>query len=480
MSTPAGKITALPTRYEPLVRVLGDQKAKTTFIPCQDDLERAKRLIASSESAGQGKFCFLEAPSGFGKSTFVHSLETFMSDRVAQVIRLPPPYELKLGEIPGYIARLKASKKFTVVNFDNREAPLFDPPEYQTFLGELNGVLRTRPDVLVYWPVTDNGFASALVALLERVGGRSAFGPDAIQKMVGLRKEQYPQVLEKLLQVANWQLEDAAIDHKEAEALISESASIGEYLEKLHSLIVARFDVEGMGVRFPELIIVVGSDDLKLRETCRSLRRADSFYVEASRLLMYTKRSNVAEWWANRATDLKSALPHVIALLNVQLVSASASTVVHSVLRFGVPDLKALVQGVREDKGNARKIMKASELFRLCQGGGTDYRDFGSNVSPRTLESYRRVQAVSELKHKQINDAVVSMMRDSELHLNGLSLETVLAAGLVSDAAYEGPNGKIALEFHYKTAAESTNNKIAIYVLEKIKVYAINFGLAQR
>ena len=72
------------------------------------------------------------------------------------------------------------------------------------------------------------------------------------------------------------------------------------------------------------------------------------------------------------------------------------------------------------------------------------------------------------------------MMRDSELHLNGLSLETVLAAGLVSDAAYEGPNGKIALEFHYKTAAESTNNKIAIYVLEKIKEYAINFGLAQR
>lgn len=139
MSTPAGKITALPTRYEPLVRVLGDQKAKTTFIPCQDDLERAKRLIASSESAGQGKFCFLEAPSGFGKSTFVHSLETFMSDRVAQVIRLPPPYELKLGEIPGYIARLKASKKFTVVNFDNREAHSSTHQSIRHFWASLTG-----------------------------------------------------------------------------------------------------------------------------------------------------------------------------------------------------------------------------------------------------------------------------------------------------------------------------------------------------
>jgi energy-coupling factor transporter ATP-binding protein EcfA2 len=130
------------------VRVLGDDKAKTTFIPCEDDLEKAKRLIASSESAGQGKFCFLEAPSGSGKSTFVHSLEIFMSDKVGQVVRLPQPHELKLSDIPGHIAGLKRGKKFTVVNFDNREAPLFNPPEYQTFLGELNGVLRSRR---IYW-----------------------------------------------------------------------------------------------------------------------------------------------------------------------------------------------------------------------------------------------------------------------------------------------------------------------------------------
>jgi energy-coupling factor transporter ATP-binding protein EcfA2 len=480
MTSAIGQITSLPTRYEPLVRVLGDDKAKTTFVPCEEDLERAKRLIASSESAGQGKFCFLEAPSGSGKSTFVHSLEIFMSDKVGEVVRLPPPHELKLSDIPAYIAALKRGKKFTVVNFDNREAPFFNPPEYQTFLGELNGILRSRPDILVYWRVTDKEFAAALVALLEKVGGKSAFGPAAVQTMVGLRKDQYFQVLGKLLQVANWQLEDAAIDRKEAQELVSECQSIGVYLEKLHSLIVSRFDVGGMGVRFPELIVVVGSSDLKLRETCRSLRRADSFYVEASRLLMYTKRSNVAEWWSNRAQDLKSALPHVIALLNVQLVSISASTVVHSVLRFGAADLKSLVQGVREDKGNARKIIKASELYRLCQGGGTDYRDYGSNVSDRTIESYGRIQAASELKHKDINEAVVAMLRDAELDLEKLKLEAVLTPGLQSDASYDGPDGKIALEFHYKTGQESTNNKIAIYVLEKIKEYAINFGLAQR
>ena len=456
------------------------EKAQTTFVPCQDDLQRAKRLVASSESAGQGKICFLAAASGAGKSTFVHSLETFMPDKIGQVVRLPQPHELKLGNVPAYVAALPTITKFTVVNFDNREAPLFNPPEYRTILGELNGVLRSRPDLLVYWPVTDTEFASALVQLLKKVGGLSAFGPDPIHSIAGLRKEQYLLVLEKMLQVANWQLEDAAIDRKEIDEQVHESTSIGEFLEAVHALIVSRFDVGTMGVTFPELVIVVGSSDLKLRETCRSLRRADSFYVEASRLLMYTRRSNVAEWWSNRATDLKSALPHVIALLNVQLVSISASTVVHSALRFGAEELTKLVQGVREDKGNARKIMKVSELYRYCQGGGTDYREYGSNVSQRTLDSYARIQAASELKHKAINNAVMAMMKDAELLLNGVAMETMLTPGLQSDVSYDGPNGKIALEFHYKTGTDATNNKIAIYVLEKIKEYAINFGLAQR
>ena len=62
MAATAEKITALPTRYEPLVRVLGD-KAKTTFVSCKDDLDKAKRLVAATESAGQGKFCFIQAAS---------------------------------------------------------------------------------------------------------------------------------------------------------------------------------------------------------------------------------------------------------------------------------------------------------------------------------------------------------------------------------------------------------------------------------
>ena len=57
---------------------------------------------------------------------------------------------------------------------------------------------------------------------------------------------------------------------------------------------------------------------------------------------------------------------------------------------------------------------------------------------------------------------------------------THLVQGLQSDACYAAEGKTAALEFHHKANSESTSNKIAIYVLEKLKEYAINFGLAER
>ena len=473
------KITGLPTRYEPLVRAFGD-KAKTTFVPSNQDLDAAKRFLTAAESAHQGKLIFIEADSGSGKSTFVHSLEVFLPDKVSSVIRLPPPHELAVVDIPGYLAQLAPSQKFSVVNFDGREAPYFQEAEYQTFLGAMNGVLRSRSDLVVIWPVTDPTFSARLVTLLERVGGRSAFGPTPIHRLHGLPSSQYGQVLEKILQMANWRLEDAAIATTEVDNLIQGAARVGAFLDDLQALISNRFDVGSVGVTFPSLVIAISSSEPKIRETCRSLRRADSFYIEASRLLMYTKKSNVAEWWANRATDLKSALPHVIALLNAQLVSLSASAVVHSVLHFGEPDLLSLVQGVRADRGNARKVVRASELYRFTMDDAVDNREYGSNVKDQTFESYDRLQNVSETRHRALNAAILGMLGDSGAVLSNLAYEATLVTGLQSDACYNDQNGTVALEFHHKARNEANSNKLAIYVLEKLKEYAINFGLARR
>lgn len=480
MQAAAVKITSLPTRYEPLVNAFGE-RAKMTFVSPDEDLEVFKRFLAASESASQGKMLFLHAPSGSGKSTFVHSLEVFFADRVSAVVRLPPPHELQVIDIPAYLAKLSVQSKFTIVNFDGREAPYFNEPEYQTFLGALNGLLRSRRDLLIIWPVTDQDFSAKLISLLEKVGGQSAFGVVPQHALNGISKQRFHQVLEKILQVANWRLEDAAISSTEVDELARNTDRIGVFLDSLHKLITERFDVGEFGVDFPTLVIAISSGDPKIRESVRSLRRADSYYIEASRLLMYTRKSNVAEWWGNRATSLRSALPHVIALFNAQFVSLSASAVVHSTLQSNDTNLKSLVEGVRADKGNARRIMNASELFKFLQGDALDNREYGSNVKDETYKSFDRIQAESETRHRAINSAIISLADDSGATLPDLRYEHTLVDGLQTDVAFRAPNGSwVALEFHHKATSESTQNKIAIYVLEKLKEYAINFGLAER
>ena len=235
-----------------------------------------------------------------------------------------------------------------------------------------------------------------------------------------------------------------------------------------------------MGITFPTLVIAISSGEPKIRETCRSLRRADSFYIEASRLLMYTRKSNVAEWWANRATDLKAALPHVIALFNAQLVSLSASAVVHAVLQSGDEELRKLVDGVRADSGNARKVILSSELVKYVAGEGVDNREYGSSVKDETFQSFARIQAASDRKHRAINKSIMDLLAAAGHAVSGLEFEKQMRSGLQSDVKYVADGVTTAVEFHHKAEAESTNNKIAIYTLEKLKEYAINYGLAAR
>ncbi|WP_157638671.1 hypothetical protein [Burkholderia ubonensis] len=301
-----------------------------------------------------------------------------------------------------------------------------------------------------------------------------------IFKLSGPTKDQFPLVLEKILQIANWTLDDAAISSTEVDALIHDSHSIGAFLDSLQHLIAQRFDIGGLGVSFPTLAIAISSGDAKIRETCRSLRRADSYYIEASRLLMYTKKSNVAEWWQNRSTNLKSALPNVIALFNAQLASMSASSVVHAILQHGNFGLQAAASSIRSDKGNAKRVMTSSELFKFIQGEAVDNREYGSSVGTETYEAFARIQGLSETDHRSINEAILQLAQDTGASLSDLKFEHSLISGLQSDATFESPTGTIAVEFHHKSETESTHNKIAIYILEKLKEYAINFGLAER
>ena len=473
-------ISQLPTRYEPLVSTFGE-RAKTTFVAPEKDIAILKTLIARMESSRQSKIMFLLAPTGSGKTTFIHSLEIFLTDKVTNVDRLPPGHSLSVLEISAYLAALPIKKGITIINFDGREAPAFDEAEYRTFLVQLNAILRMRNDLLILWPVNQREFAEKMVALQEEIGGRSAFGANSIYEMKGLSKPQFKVVLEKILQLANWHLDDAAVSWSEVEKQEQATNSIGSYLDGVQELISERFDTGKIGIIPPEVVFVLSSGLPTIRDVCRNLRRADSYYVEASRLLMYTKRSNVVEWWQERNKELTTALPYIVALLNAQLISVSGSTVVHSVMQYGPTDLSDLLKNAQKNMGNAKKVASSSELYKYSLGQEVDNREYGLTVKGETKDFYAILQSHSKTHHKEINQSVVKLINSTGGKLINPSYEVVvgLDRGLMVDVQCDRVGERVNLEFHHKAESEATNNKVAIYILEKLKEYAINYGLAK-
>lgn len=474
-------IQHLPTRYEGLSGLLGDN-ALSTLIPLDQDLTFLKRFLARAKSSRQGKIQFLLAEPGTGKTSFVESLRIFLGDQVSNIVKLPPEYELSYEEIPKYIAQIAPSSdgRFLVISFDGREALSLTEAVHRNMLVQINSLLRQRPDVLVLWPVTRSDFARQVVSIIEEVGGRSSLGSEPIHKFTGLRPDQFYEALQKLLAVANWSLEDAGVEDDEALALSAVASTMGGFLDSLQELIVERFDVEGIGRTIPTLLFVVTSGSIEIREICRNLRRASSFYLEAARLLMYTRRSNIAEWWQNRNASARTSLAHAIAMFNAQLTSMSAASMVHSVANSTHADLKPLADGVQSNQGAVTNVIRSTELFKYLAGEAIDIAKTGSPIQT-TLDAYARIQARSETHHRALNEILVSAVcgrLEAAPRVEGYEMS--LVQGLQTDVALQMGGDRYAVEFHHKAASESTENKIAIYILTKLQEYAINFGLTSR
>lgn len=474
-------IKALPSRYEPLTRLFGDG-AKTTFVKQEDDLREVARLINQMHSAFQGKlqFVFNVTKSGAGKTTFIQSLDLFLPDLVDSVIRVNNDGGDALSTILTSIRTSVVKERVTIFNLDGHESFIYTDDQYRNFSVQLNALLRNRQDILLLWPVNDLKFAEKIVSILKSVGGNSPFGTHPIYEMRGLSKVQFSSVLEGILKVANWQLEDAALSWDVISEVTKAASNIGEYLDCVQDAIAQRFDVDKIGFEPPQVIFALSSGKPEVREICRNVRRADSFYLEASRLLMYTKRSNVADWWRERNKELKTSLAYVIALFNAQLVSLSGSAVVHAVHNFASEDLNDLISGVKKNLGNAQTVIKSTELYKYSVGEGADTKNYGKAVKDETVDSYYRIQEKSKEKHKEINSAVMQLVEKAGGGFSNIKYESSegLTKGLLVDVVADINYLPCFIEFHHKSELETVDNKVSIYILEKLKEYAINYRIS--
>lgn len=481
-------IVSVPANFETLRSAVGPDRLSHVLLECPNDLRAMKQAVAEVTSAGQGKLLFLLGRPGQGKTSLVESLAVFLADVVGTVLSPPPDFELPLADLPAWIhrelplAKEKAKGKLIVVNLDGREIPTVDEVATKAAMGNLNALLRRNQSLLAVWPVNDEQFASTAIARLTLAGGKSALAATPIHKLEGLPKPEWERALNLVLAATSVSLADAAVSQEEASALAAPEDTLGDYLRAVQRLVVSRYDLGEIGAKLPFLSIVITSND-DIYDACRLLRRGSKFLVDPDKLLQFS-RANVAEDWRKRGKDNpRKGLPFITALFEVRLLNLSSSAVVNA-CAFGPDDqLKEIILKHYNAKvrANAKNSMRNSALARAFR----DEDDVGlakSNPSEPIRKAYREVQALTNPKHRQINESVVGVLGDLGVPTPNLKFEfrpfgADTSRELRCDVWFAGEERPEALEFTHRADGDATTAVMASYVLNKVQDYARDYGL---
>jgi hypothetical protein len=481
-------VVSIPASFETLRDAVGPDHIGQVLLECPEDLEAVKKALAEVGSAGQGKLLFLRGTPGAGKTSLAESVPVFLSDTVGHILTPPADYELPITELPRWIsknldqARREAAERVILINLDRREIPVIDEVATQAAMGNLNGLLRTTPKVLLVWPVNSQDFAKAAVERLKLAGGETALSGDPIHELRGLPMSRYSDALQLLLDATNVKLEDAAITPSEVDGMLKEGETIGQFLRRVQALVVARYDLGELGTTLPRLSIIVSSND-DTYNTCRLLRRGSRFLVDPDKLLQFS-RANVAEDWRRRgAENPRRGLGFISSLFEVRLLNLSSSAVVNACAWGTDADLQEEVRRyyAQPVRANAANSMRNSALARALRGED-DVGFATSKTSAEIRKAYLGIQGLTNAKHRQINESIVKVLTDQlSMSLPNLTFEwkplESAGKGLTVDAWSSSDGRPVALEFTHRRDGDAALAVIASYVLTKIQDYARDYGL---
>lgn len=480
-------IVKVPHSFEGLKATVGNAALAQVLIDVPADTEAAKTAIVEVKASAQGKLKFLIGESGSGKTSFLEALPFLLSQEVGATITTPGNFDLPLRDLPAWISREIEAKrrvqpdKVILINIDGRESVPLESKETQGVIHDLNALLRRKPNILAFWPSTDQRFVDDAIRHLGEVGGTTALSKSPIQKITGLQASQYIDALELILTATGVRLEDAALTRTDLEPLVKTSKNIGQFMIGVHGITTERYDIGTLGQKLPKVMFVVSSaGDASMM--CRMLTRGRSFLIDPDRLLQ-NSRANVADDWRKRgAANPKHALPFISSLFEARLTYLSASSVVNCCALYTAdPDLSTLARThypnpVPMNAGNA---LKSSGLYRALVKK-EDVSGSASSGSAQILKSYGLIQEQSKKKHKSINSAILHVLGGLEgVALSNLKVEhrPVSGQGLQVDCWFEGADRPQSIEFTHRTTGQDSAAVISSYVLEKLQDYARDYAL---
>ncbi|MGW7551116.1 hypothetical protein [Streptomyces sp. WAC 06725] len=474
----------IPTRFE---HILGDDRLSSTplIVRVPHDMKQFDILRRTTEIQGGGILSFLSGASGCGKTTSVWSASINLSDRFEPVLSVPATVPLR--EISNWLQSNVPDKtnRSLLILMDGREAS-DDTVGLRQFMAELNQFLRGRPDVIVCWPTTNEGWKQELISIARMVGGKSLTPASADVTISGPPKAAWNDVLERLFIQLDQRLEDLGMSTESITQAIDDNEAVGDFLGAVRDEIASRVDMVQLAQDLPEILFVVTSTSAVVGEANR-LRRAGTMVLKAEELVGYSPRSESGKWWQKRNESPQHHLAYVISLFRAKLVTMTPSSVVYSIAEYGPEDMRSALRekGISKSPANADTTFQSTDFCKFINGSGVN--ELTSTIKGKTsdsvLNAYAHIQQFSARRHKVINQAICALAEKNVPTFTASSGIFEVDLGeqdTYADAVISLEDRELHLEFHHLSDAHCKAASIAAYIMKKLRVYANHYNITPR
>lgn len=476
----------LPSRYESLVAIVGEEVARLLVEPAGETLEVFRQVALHIRARGRGLFLPIHAPSGTGKTTLVSSLATWLPKEFAGTARLAGGEVTadRLAQAADALAqerRLPANEsRIVIVNVDDRES---DPPSDKE-LSQIKGFLRQNglgSRTAVVWPETSGDNADAMAADFERRAGKS---PIPIPVHVeGPICEEWPGLAIETLKLSNRfaRLEEIGVDPRTYEA--GAYATLGDFLDRISEDFVDLLAELLRSTRKPVRVVIAFVSESGNAGVLGELTGGSKYgLLDADRLVSATPNSVIGRWWSGRA----GLLVQTIVRLEARAVFVTPSLAVPVVRRFGPEGATEVLETLGfkpKPPSEISTYFDRSEFGRLLKGAESPTAEIRGNPAHDTRAGYALLAQEFGLgsgNDKKLNRAFGDFLEAAQPALGKPVAERKLPhIPLIPDLALDADDETTCIELHWRSGdflTTTNRSEIAQYVLKKLKAYAVEFG----
>ncbi|WP_157835121.1 ATP-binding protein [Xanthomonas sp. SHU 199] len=493
----------LETSFEEVRARFDESVAVEKFIEFVEPLPEVEAQI--SEIAGalknSGKLVFILGQPGIGKSTFIQSLSWRPSLKVSGLHQIDASTftsDLKLLGLYQELVRIgdvaeKVKDKgpaYVVINYLENLSE-FEPEDIKGFFRRLNGLLRTRP-LLLIWPVTQRDDVQLMRGHAADVSGTLFYRTKEVIDFPGPPTEKFVDIAKRTISVLNdgMELSDFSLTNDDLEEVFDEfkglpeiQRTLREYLEMLKERWRKTTGYqEQIRSKIPtstEVWFIFSYEDAESvvsQFVRRSQRIEDNWAAIHDKLFEYvhgnTQRSSV--WNAKRLQiALYGALKTRILFLPTNTLVSCAAAYSES------PALDAVLSGVPQpwrDKGDAKRTLSRTPLYKQLKGElSPQGKRKGGPAALAMREAAPHFESMVDWmvndggSDKVVNKAVAKALQE----LSGVEVSPDKShpwiPNLVPDLFIQLAHKQICIEFHHTTKSEP--GVIADYVLRKLNIY---------